>query len=439
MPKQTTFLNRFVFFLICLTLIFVTLAYGGVHQPVLALFYLLISLLVIALSADALMSKQLWIDKSLLQVPLFLAAIYGFIQIIPFGNYTGPAGLAGIPRTISIDPFSTEINAFHFLALALFFSAFLISLKSAARIRTAAILIIVFGFLFAFFAILQFVLSPEKIYGVYSSTFATPFGSFVNRNNFAAFMEMSVCLPLGLLYTGAVDRDKRLLYITAISLMGIALLLSGSRGGFVGMLAGVIIVIFSAERFAGKKRLFLRVALIAALLITLVGGAVFVGGESSLTRLAELGQDEPDSTTTRLYIWVTTLKVIGANMPFGSGLGAFGVAFTRFDTNGGVFRVEQAHNDYLQIAADAGLPGILLAGWFLFLLIKTGLRSTAVKNTYRRGVAIGSFGGCCTMIVHSLFDFVLHTTAISLLFLMLVGLLITSGRSYNDDFEKGRR
>jgi len=43
------------------------------------------------------------------------------------------------------------------------------------------------------------------------------------------------------------------------------------------------------------------------------------------------------------------------------------------------------------------------------------------------------------MIVHSLFDFVLHTTAISLLFLMLVGLLITSGRSYNDDFEKGRR
>jgi len=123
-------------------------------------------------------------------------------------------------------------------------------------------------------------------------------------------------------------------------------------------------------------------------------------------------------------------------MPFGAGLGAFGVAFTQFDTNGGIFRVEQAHNDYLQIAADAGIPGILIGGWFLFLLIRTGLRSIIVKNSFRRGVAIGSFAACCAMIVHSLFDFVLHTTAVSLLFLMLTGLVTASSRSYPDDSKR---
>jgi len=171
-------------------------------------------------------------------------------------------------------------------------------------------------------------------------------------------------------------------------------------------------------------------------LIVLVGGAIFVGGEGSLVHFTEFGQDETDPTPTRLYMWGITLKIIAANMPFGAGLGAFGVAFTQFDTNGGIFRVEQAHNDYLQIAADAGIPGILIGGWFLFLLIRTGLRSIIVKNSFRRGVAIGSFAACCAMIVHSLFDFVLHTTAVSLLFLMLTGLVTASSRSYPDDSKR---
>jgi O-antigen ligase len=436
MPDQTSFLNKTIFFLLCLTLVFTTLAYGGVHQPVLAVFYIFVSAIVIMFLADALGLKTIAFDGSLIQIPIFLAALYGFVQIVPFGSYLGPAGIDAIPRTISIDPFSSQVNAFHFLALALFFSVFLSSLNSTARIRTAAYVIVAFGFLFAFYAILQSVLSPGKIYGIYSNTAAAPFGSFINRNNFAAFMEMSVCLPLGMLYAGGVGRDKRLIYITAISLMGISLLLSGSRGGFVGMLTGVILIVLTAENSGGKRHLVLRVALVAALLIVLVGGAIFVGGEGSLVHFTEFGQDETDPTPTRLYMWGIALKIIAANMPFGAGLGAFGVAFTQFDTNGGIFRVEQAHNDYLQIAADAGIPGILIGGWFLFLLIRTGLRSIIVKNSFRRGVAIGSFAACCAMIVHSLFDFVLHTTAVSLLFLMLTGLVTASSRSYPDDSKR---
>jgi O-antigen ligase len=437
MPNQTTLANRLCFFLICSTLVFVTLAYGGVHQPVLAIFYILIAAIAVAASADALRSKELWVDRSLLQVPLFLAASYGLIQVIPFGNISGPAGLENISRTISIDPFSTEINALHFLGLAIFFSALLISLNKTARIRSTIIFLIVFGFLFAFFAILQSILSPGKIYGIYGNVYAPSFGSFVNRNNFAAFMEMSICLPLGMLFTASVDRAKRLLYITAVSLMGIALLLSGSRGGFVAMLAGLILIVLLAKRSAGRKQVVLQIALVAALLVTIIGGAIVVGGETSLARFAESAQSG-DAPANRLHIWRVTLDVIRAHMPLGSGFGTFGVAFTRFDTNGGVFRVEQAHNDYLQIAADAGLPGVAIGVWFLFLLIRTGFKNVKNANDYTRGVAVGSFAGCCAVIVHSIFDFVLHTTAISLLFLVLAGLLVASGRADHDSLKRKR-
>jgi hypothetical protein len=114
---------------------------------VLAVFYIFVSAIVIMFLADALGLKKIAFDGSLIQVPIFLAALYGFVQIVPFGSYLGTAGIDAIPRTISIDPFSSQVNAFHFLALALFFSVFLSSLNSTARIRTAAYVIVAFGFL----------------------------------------------------------------------------------------------------------------------------------------------------------------------------------------------------------------------------------------------------------------------------------------------------
>lgn len=438
MLNDRTRFNQTAFFLICLTLVFITLAYGGVHQPILALFYILIASIAILIAVDAMRSGSIAIDRSRLQLPLFAAAIFAFIQVIPFGTISGVGGIDTVPRTISIDPFATQLTALHFAALAIFFSSLLILIDSTARIRKIVGVIIVFGFLYAFFAILQAVLSPTRIYGIYENPYASPFGSFVNRHNFAAFMEMSICLPLGMLFSGSVRRDKRLLFITAVSLMGIALLLSGSRGGFVATLAGALIVVIQTRRSRGRHRFFIRIVLVAALFFTVIGGAIFVGGESSLSRFVETAQSK-DVSANRLYIWRTTTKVIAANMPFGAGFGAFGVAFTEFDTNGGQERVEQAHNDYLQVAADAGVVGIAIGGAFLFWLFRTSRRSARVENTYRRGISSGAFAGIGAVLVHSLFDFVLHTTAISLLFLILMAIGVASGREYDDDVEEKKR
>ncbi|MEP6848202.1 MAG: O-antigen ligase family protein [Acidobacteriota bacterium] len=432
--------NKITFILVSFTTIFVTVAYGGVHQPILAVFYLLVAAMAIFSFVDALQAGVLRIDKSYLQLPLYAAAVYGFIQIVPFGSHSDIAGLTSVPRTISADPFSTLVNTLHFLALAVFFSVTLTTLSSASRIKKTVAVIVIFGFLFSFFAILQSFLSPTRIYGIYEARFATPFGSFVNRHNFAAFVEMCLCIPLGMLFGGSVKRDRRLLFVTAASLMGIALILSGSRGGFVALLAGLIVIVVLTKRSKNKKDVVLKAGLAAALVVLIVGGAIFVGGDSSLTRFVETAQSK-DISTNRFYIWGVTAKVIGANMPFGAGLGALGVAFTPFDTNSGLERVEQAHNDYLQVLSDAGLIGLAIGGIFLFLFFSTGLKNVETENQHRRGIVVGAFGGCCAVLVHSLFDFVLHTTAISLLFLITLGLVVAAGRQYADDDgkEKPRR
>jgi O-antigen ligase len=130
-----------------------------------------------------------------------------------------------------------------------------------------------------------------------------------------------------------------------------------------------------------------------------------------------------------------TLKVIGDNLPFGAGLGAFGVAYTKHDTYSGLERVEQAHNDYLQVVADAGLVGLVLGGLFIWFIFRFSLKVLKTENRFRRGIGIGALSGVFAILIHSVFDFVLHTTAISVLYLTLIAMMIASLSRYEDDLE----
>ncbi len=435
---QTTWASKILYFLLCATVIFTTVAYGAVHQPIIAIFYLTAVMVVLLWAFDAFSTGVLRFNKSLLQIPLIAAFLYGILQIIPFGSLAETAGVAGIPRTISFDPFATQVSALHFLAFSIFFAAFLTYIDSVERLRKLVYVITIFGFVFAFFAILQAVLSPNKIYGIYEPRFAVPFGSFVNRHNFAAYMEMTLALPLGLMFVGAVGRDKRLIYITAIGLMGIALLLSGSRGGFVSLLAEIFFLVILTTKTKSSAQMAVKISFAVLLVAVIVFGAILIGGESSLTRFAETAASK-DFSTNRTHIWNVTLSIIKNTLPFGAGLGAFGAAYTPYDSLSGVERVEQAHNDYLQVLADAGIVGLLLGAFFIYDLFKTGLRNAKTSNKFRRGVAVGALAGCFAILVHSLFDFVLHITAVAMLFITLVSLVVVSGGDLADDDDEGQQ
>ena len=432
---ETTLASKILFFLLCATVVFTALAYGTVHQPTIAVFYIIAVVVVLLWAIDAFSSGVLRFNKSLLQIPLAAAFLYAIVQIIPFGSLAETAGINGIPRTISLEPFATRVAAFHFLALLVFLAAFLTYVDSAKRLRKVVTVVTAFGFVFAFFAILQAVLSPNKIYGIYEVPYATPFGSFVNRHNFAAYMEMTLSLPLGIMFVGAVNKDRRLLYITAIALMGIALLLSGSRGGLISLLAAIFFLIILTTRTKNYGQFALKIGLSVLLVLTIIVGSILIGGESSLTRLAETASSA-DFSTSRTYIWSVTLNIIANNFPFGAGFGAFGVAYTPYDSFNGLMRVEQAHNDYLEVLAVAGIVGLIIGGFFLVQLFRSGFKNAQAANRFRRGVCIGALAGCFAILVHSLFDFVLHITAISVLFVTFVSLIVVSGNEFPDGIEE---
>jgi O-antigen ligase len=182
-----------------------------------------------------------------------------------------------------------------------------------------------------------------------------------------------------------------------------------------------------ADEFAEFETMRTSVTLIGgavALILVLVGAVLILGGDQELLRgVGFTSQD--DITSGRIHFWETTLKMIRDYPILGVGLNAFGTAYPQYDTWNGNFRVENAHNDYLQILAEAGIPGLIAAASFIFLLFKNGLATIGeTADRLRRDIAVGSLAGCFGVLIHSFFDFPLRTTSNAFFFLLLAAFAI---------------
>jgi O-antigen ligase len=182
----------------------------------------------------------------------------------------------------------------------------------------------------------------------------------------------------------------------------------------------------------------LRAGLAFGLIVVLIGGTVAVGGADVFTRLLGTANAD-DPTTGRAHFWSVTLDVIKAYPIVGSGLGSFSVIYTRYDSRNGFYRLEQSHNDYLQTLADGGIIGGILGLGFLVVLFGRGFAVRETDDKFRRGVATGALAGCFAVLIHSFFDFTLHTTSNALLFLILAALATQDSRVDRGSQRRGPR
>ena len=427
-----TLASRFVFLIICVAIVISALAYGTVHYWSLALFNLGGLTILILWVADGWRLGNVRVSRNLLQLPLLAMVLLGVIQMLPLR-----AGGNGLLRTLSFDPNSTKLVVVQLTTLLVYFAATLVFVDTPHRLAVLVRTIMIFGFLLAIFGLTQSFTSPTKVYWMRELNQSTAFGPFINRHHFAGYMELTIALPLGLLLAGAIDKQKWILYLFLAGLMGVALVMTASRGGIISLVAEIVflVIVTAIWRKHGERRrvgsrlkgIMTRVGLAAALIVGLFMGVMLLGGEFSLNRFIDsVNTDDP--TTGRAHFWSVTLEMIKANPILGTGLGAYGVMYTRYDTRNGLYRLEQAHNDYLQIFSDAGVVGGVLAFAFVVLLFYRGFGRARSRDNFRRGVALAALGGCFGVLVHSFFDFTLHTTSNALLFLVLAALATLNGR-----------
>lgn len=445
-PENADRRNTTLFVLLFVIPLVTTIAYGGTDTWALVLlapFYLLLGGVWIVRSWRR---GGIEIDRNAVLLPMCGLLLLGILQILPVGIVPAGAEHLSVPASsaLSLDPFATQIFLIRLFGYIIFFAAALTFIDTPGRLRKTVAAIIVIGGVLAFVGILQKLASPDAIYGLRKPTQAIPFGPYVNQHHFASLMVLLSGLAVAHLIGNGVARQSKLLIGISAVLMGVAVPLTSSRGGiisYLAMLAVAGLAWFFRHDGRSEKNGRLAAAAGAALgFVIIVGTVIFLGGADSLLRGIGFTNTSDDVSSGRLHFWSVAWDIFTANPLIGAGFDAFAVAFTRYDTGNGMFRVEQAHNEYLQMLADGGIVAFLLVIAFIVLLAKRGYgRIRHSTDAFQRMSAIGALAGCAGIFVHSFFDFPLRTAGNAYFFFLVAAVAVMNVPAGSEEtIERGR-
>jgi len=302
-----------------------------------------------------------------------------------------------------------------------------------ARCLTAPIVWL--GVVLALIAIVQRAVSPSKVYGFWLPYYAArPFGPFINYNHFAGWMLMATALGVGyfcarlgarrsdesrtlrtrVLWWSSAQGCMQVLLAAGLLLMSIAVTLTTSRSGIICLALMLALAGWHARRL--QQRRIGRTFVIAYLAGMGFISIAWAGPDILATRFAAF--DMPSEG--RLAIWRQTVPMIREYWLFGVGVNGYPRASaTRVRLSAGT--AVEAHNDYLQLAAEGGVlvlvPASLLAAFFIKDVMRRFREDRPGGST--RWLRTGAVIGLVTIAAQELVEFSLQIPANAVLFTLL--------------------
>lgn len=274
--------------------------------------------------------------------------------------------------------------------------------------------------------------SPWYLYAVTNNGQAT--GFFANSNHMATLLVSTVPFLVAM-YGSRRSRWQRVhASASKIAILGGAMLVIlvgiALNHSLAGLGLGVAVLCASLLVRAPIERARTRWGLAAVGLVGLVAiGAMFANPLHN--NLTGVGADK--DVLSRYTSFGNSLRATADHFPAGSGLGSFVDLYPAYENPATVdlTYINHVHNDYIEIALEAGLPGMLLM--IAFLLWWAG-RAVAVW----RAPTIDYFGRAATiasgaMLAHSMVDFPLRMSAIAALFAMCLALMVEPRPMTHDD------
>lgn len=263
----------------------------------------------------------------------------------------------------------------------------------------------------------QAMLIPDSVYAPFPLLVSDP----VHPNIMASLMLLLFPLPLAWFTSPGNRMNKRLLPGAACLLMGVVLLLTKSRGGYIAAASGGLIVLWLSAR----KRWAFALTLVLTLAVAAVGVWLLFGVESQASELVEQAAD-PSTWAFRQQVWRAALSMLGDFSFTGAGMGLFNdvasllYAFHEIECPG-------AHNLYLQVGVDLGIPGLiayLAASMLTLWMAGAAIRAfTRTGDHALRALAVGALAGMAALMIHGLVDLTMWGTRAAFFPWLIVGLI----------------
>lgn len=353
-----------------------------------------------------------------------LQLVRGELRIAPSPLYA-PAlaflGLAIIQIVFGLTAYrhDTLVESINLACYGLFAFLILQSLGGVHSDKLLTLGISGFGLAVAVFALLQSFASNGKLYWVVPvPTDAFFFGPYVNHNHYAGLMEMLIPFPLIFAVQRSVKVAQRIFLALSAVVMGVSVVVSGSRGGVVA-LGCQILLLALIGRFTRMKR-----GAAFALLMILIAMSILlavIADSGVAARIGTLRQpSRADVAGWRMHLNRDSLAMWRARPILGWGLGTFPTVYPQFRSFYDDVPIHEAHNDYMQLLAEIGAIGGLITIWFLVAVFRLGWRNLSQSHaSVDKGITTAAIVSVSGILIHSVSDFNLHIPANAALFFVM--------------------
>jgi O-antigen ligase/tetratricopeptide (TPR) repeat protein len=351
-------------------------------------------------------------------------------HVIPAAAW--PAG-----SSLSLYPGATRAEVVRLLAALLLFAAVRSNLGSVASLRRLAVVALANGAALSVLALLQhYSCPPNTLYWMYKAP-NQPFGPFICRNHFPFYVNVAIGLGAGLLLErwragafrdlmGVLNDAPSAWVALGLALCVTAVAFSLSRGGALALGGGCLVAVaLASPRRSAAGRVALGVAACGAVVLLLA----WAGPAALRARLATVW-DGDALRDGRAGLWKDALTVARDFPLCGTGYGTFVNVepLYRTGTAGKEWRMEHAHNDYLEALVEGGVVRLALSLAAIVAVYWLGVRAWRRQaGKPPRGLVLGALLGFTTIVLHSAVDFGLHIPAIAVLAAVLCAHLAALG------------
>ena len=417
-------------------------------------------------------------------VVFFLFLLVSVLQVVPLPdaviqvlspeayNVQVTAGLQGHMH-LSLDIYQSRLMLGLTTSYITVFFLCLLLVRDAARLDLLMSVLVWSGLFQAIVGVFLFSIGAHYRLFFVDIIHENVIGTFVNRNHFAGYMEMTLAVGIGLMiaklgHGGPGHSGWKARVVAALTfvmspkmrlrlmlvVMVIALVLTRSRMGnsafFSAMLiVGVITIVLSRRTAPATATLILSLVIVDVFVIgTWVGldkvvtrlnrteivsananangGAATNGAPAGASSAAQTQTEVPspqeESVEQRSLPAKYSLAMIKQFPAFGTGAGSFYNSFNRYRSPEITEYFDHAHNDYIELMCDLGI-----GAWLLFLVtgmtLWQALRAMRVRQlSIARGAAFGTAMSIVALAIHSSVDFNLQIPANALTFVIILSL-----------------
>jgi len=375
----------------------------------------------------------LWLMVQMIPMPI------GWIQIL--SPQAAAVYLEAFPQiefaSLSLDVHSSAVSLLKSMAYMMFFWLVLMLIDNRAKLEWLAYVILISALFQASYGCYMIISGNEIAFFIEKEDhLGLATGTFLNRNHFAGYLEMSLAVGIGLFistlsdvrhhswrarirsFLDAVLSRKGLIRLVLIIICA-GLIMSRSRMGnasfFISLLLVGVLFLLTAKH-ATKSTSILLLSLI-------VLDVVLVGSWVGVERVVERMEHTSSETETRVEVARDTLEMIKDYPLTGVGAGNYFSSFPAYRGHDIQSYYNHTHNDYLELLSELGVVGISLLVMVVLLSLSAAIKAIRGRSSpLLLGMAFASVMGTLSILIHSTVDFNLQIPSNAMMFMLMMAL-----------------